>query len=153
MGFSVTLTRKTDAGLYGAATKGFKKRDMQRRKEIIEETKPLLVISVHQNFYPSSAYRGAQVFYNKANEKSERLALATQSQLNDLYAETGAKNRNALSAEYFILQCSDSPSVIVECGFLSNPKDEELLRTQSWQRRLAEKISIGVMAYLSDVTA
>ena len=153
MGFTVTLTRKTDAGLYGAATKGFKKRDMQRRKEIIEETNPLLVISVHQNFYPSSAYRGAQVFYSKNNANSERLALATQTQLNDLYAETGAKHRQALEAEYYILQCSTYPTVIVECGFLSNAKDEELLQTIGWQRRLSEGIAAGIMTYLSNVTA
>ena len=55
MGFAVTLTRKTEAGLYGTPTKGFKKRDMQKRKEIIEETEPILVLSIHQNFYPSQS--------------------------------------------------------------------------------------------------
>ena len=57
-GFDVVLTRKTEAGLYGAATKGFKKRDMQRRKEIIEEAKPIAMISIHQNYFPIRASRG-----------------------------------------------------------------------------------------------
>ena len=69
MGFEVILTRKTEAGLYGAATKGFKKRDMQRRKEIIEDSNPDLVISIHQNFYPTKKTRGGQVFYKKNMEK------------------------------------------------------------------------------------
>lgn len=153
MGFDVTLTRKTEAGLYGTAAKGFKKRDMQRRKEIIEEADPSLVISVHQNFYPSKTSRGGQVFYKKTDDRAKKFALAVQEQLNGLYAEEGAKARNAQAGEYFMLECSDSPSIIVECGFLSSPVDEGLLITDAWQRKIADGIAAGVMGYLSDFTA
>ena len=63
MGFEVTMTRKTQAGLYDTTAKGFKRRDMEKRREIIQRAKPDFVLSVHQNYYPSSAYRGGQVFY------------------------------------------------------------------------------------------
>lgn len=153
MGFAVTQTRKTEAGLYGTAAKGFKKRDMQKRKEIIAEADPALLLSVHQNFYPTQMTRGAQVFYAKKDENSKRLALCLQAKLNGLYAEEGVKARTAKTGEFFMLTCADCPSVIVECGFLSNVADEKLLCSDVWQRRLAEAIAGGVIAYLSDSIA
>ena len=149
MGFEVTMTRKTEAGLYGTATKGFKKRDMQKRKEIIEKAAPALVISVHQNFYPSRAVRGGQVFYNAADKNSEILGKTLQTCLNELYQTAGVKDRNAKAGEYFMLQSTAYPSVIVECGFLSNAADEKLLCSDGWKNRLAEQITSGVIGYFS----
>ena len=149
MGFDVILTRKTEAGLYDTATRGFKKRDMQKRKEIIETSDPALVISVHQNFYPAKSSRGAQVFYSTTHEGSKLLALAMQGQLNTLYETQGAKPRVEKEGDFFILECIARPSVIVECGFLSNPSDEELLCSESWQQKLAESIAAGVEEYLA----
>ena len=89
MGFEVTLTRKTEAGLYDTTAKGFKKRDMQRRKEIIEEVKPALVISIHQLPYPSGAGRAGILLEKDCGEqttcgvragKTQRSILGTASQ-------------------------------------------------------------------------
>lgn len=153
MGFEVTLTRKTEAGLYGTATKGFKKRDMERRKEIIESVKPSLVISVHQNFYPSKTARGGQVFYSEQNEGSLRLAESVQAQVNQLYSSERVKARNAAKGEYFMLECAPCPSVIVECGFLSNASDEALLTSSVWQKKLAQAIAVGAVGYFADSAA
>lgn len=149
-GFDVVMTRKTAAGLYDVATKGFKKRDMQRRKEIIESANPDLVLSIHQNFYPTKSTRGGQVFYRKENEQSQRLAEGVQGKLNDLYEGVGVKKRKSMPAEYFILQCAPCPSVIVECGFLSNAEDEKLLCDSIWQRKLAQRIAAGALAYFAE---
>ena len=148
-GFSVTLTRKTAEGLYGTLASGFKKRDMQKRKEIIEESKPSLVISVHQNFYPSGYARGAQVFYSAQSIEGKRLANLLQGQLNDLYKREGVKERKEKTGEYFMLTCSPYPAVIVECGFLSNVKDDRLLSDLGWQKKVAERIASGVISYFS----
>ncbi len=153
MGFEVTLTRKTEGGLYESTAKGFKKRDMQRRKEIIQKADPALVISVHQNFYPSKATRGAQVFYPPKNEEAERFALLMQSRLNGLYAEKKVKGRKATKGEFFMLSCSPCPSLIVECGFLSNEQDEVLLSDKGWQGRLAEGMAGAVLDYYADMGA
>lgn len=153
LGFTVTMTRKTEGGLYGAPTKGFKRRDMERRKEIIEKTAPALVLSVHQNFYPSRSVRGGQVFYNTDNEKSVLLGKSIQTGLNELYQTAGVKARVAKAGEYFMLQCTSYPTVIVECGFLSNAADETLLCSDGWKNRLAEHIAAGVMKYLSGSVA
>lgn len=152
-GFDVTLTRKTEGGLYDVATKGFKRRDMQRRKEIIEDTKPVFTLSIHQNFYPSKSVRGGQVFYNAKDYKSVRLAKALQEELNGLYAKDGAKARKEKAGEYYMLECTTYPSVIVECGFLSNAKDEALLTDGTWQGVFADSIVSAVMKYVSDYTA
>ena len=150
IGFEVTLTRKTGAGLYDTTAKGFKKRDMQRRREIIEEIKPDFVLSLHQNFYPSRSSRGAQVFYKKDSANGERLAALTQEKLNGLYAGQGVKARKATAGEFFMLDCSTAPSLLIECGFLSNPADEALLVSSAWQRKLAETVASSVLAYLSN---
>lgn len=150
LGFAVTLTRKTQTGLYGTTAKGFKKRDMEKRKEIILEEKPTLVISIHQNKYPSKAQRGAQVFYNQSSINGKAFALCLQERLNALYKEQGVKGRKASTGDFFMLNITQSPSVLIECGFLSSPLDEKLLITNAWQKALAENIADGVMAYLSD---
>ncbi len=148
-GFEVVLTRKTQEGLYGVATRGFKKRDMQKRKEIASQANPSLLVSIHQNLYPTRSPRGAQVFYRKNDENSRLFAVCLQSQLNGLYAEQNVKHRQETGAEYFMLDCVSCPSVIVECGFLSNTEDERLLISETWQQRIAENITAGILAYLS----
>ncbi len=153
MGFEVTMTRKTEAGLYGTATKGFKKRDMQKRKEIIQAVDPALIISIHQNLYPSQAVRGGQVFYSAKSEGSERLAICVQDKVNELYATRGVKNRKIAKGEYFMLDCYSCPSVLVECGFLSSAEDEKLLCDGVWQKKLAGAISAGVLTCFSERTS
>ena len=153
MGFEVVLTRKTEEGLYGTTAKGFKKRDMQKRKEIIVQADPALVISIHQNLYPSQSSRGGQVFFRKEDGESQALALALQDALNGLYQEEGVKNRKASQGEFFILNCHTCPSVIVECGFLSNYADEKLLTEENGQKRIAESIAKGVLVYFSNITS
>ncbi len=149
MGFAVTLTRKTEAGLYGTTAKGFKKRDMLRRKEIIEDAKPSMILSIHQNYYSAQYVRGGQVFYAPQREESKPLAEVLQTGLNCLYAEEGVKARKVTKGEYFLLDCYPCPSVIVECGFLSS-EDESLLINGVWQKKLAETLAAGVGAYLSE---
>ncbi len=152
LGFEVELTRKTEAGLYDSTAKGFKRRDMEKRREIIRERNPAMVLSIHQNFYPSPKTRGAQVFYSPKIEGSSVLAEGLQTKLNDLYAKVGVKGRKVTKAEFFMLECADCPSVIIECGFLSNARDEALLQEEAWQKQLAETISSGVLSYFSRVT-
>ena len=147
-GFLVTLTRATEGGLYGDTSPGFKRRDMEKRKQIAEGASPYCVVSIHQNYYPSSASRGAQVFYTKNREESERLASSMQSELNALYAKQGVKARAHKTADYFMLRLAP-PSVLVECGFLSNPKDDLLLSEPTFCAQLADGIAKGLLACIA----
>lgn len=146
-GFRVVMTRGTEAGLYGAATSGYKRRDMQKRAEIINASAPALVISVHQNFFSLSSRRGAQVFYKASSESSKTLACMIQSAFNGM--PECARRSDPLAGDYYVLNCSDYPSVIVECGFLSNAEDEALLVTAEYQQKVAAAIAAGAVAFLS----
>lgn len=146
-GVNVVLTRKTDAGLYGLAVKGFKKRDMQKRKEIIEKAAPVAMISVHQNGYPRSSRRGPQLFYRKDSPNGALLASNIQNELNDI--KESVTKSTPLVGDYYMLNCTDFTSVICECGFLSNSADEALLITDEYREKVAYAIYKGVISYLS----
>ena len=146
-GMNVVLTRSTDAGLYGIASGNLKRKDMEKRKEIIKSAQPHLVISVHMNQYSLSTRRGAQVFYKNNDEKSKQLADSIQDSFN---AEINIdREYSALTGDYYILNCSNYPSVIAECGFLSNPEDEELLITDKYQDDVAYAIFKGVVGFFA----
>lgn len=150
-GMNVILTRKSSGGLYGVAMGGFKKRDMKKRKEIIVENKPDVVLSVHMNKCPYPSRRGGQVFYRKDSENGKLLAQSVQESLNGL--EESTRDFSPLTGDYFILNCSETPSVIIECGFLSNAEDEKLLTDEEYQDKLAYSIFKGLVGYLSDTGA
>ena len=120
MGFDVILTRKTEAGLYDTATRGFKKRDMQKRKEIIQNQNPDLVVSIHMNKFPLSTRRGAQVCYQQGDATSQTLATLVQESLNT-YINIPILGRSfePISGDFYVCKIK-KPAIIVECGFLSN---------------------------------
>lgn len=146
-GFNVIMTRSTNGGLYGMPTKGFKMRDMKKRKQIIEENNADLVISVHQNKCPYPSRRGGTVFFDKNSESGKKLANCIQASLNQM--DECAKKNEALVGDYYMLKCTPNPSVIVECGFLSNPDDEKLLISEEYQKNIAYAIFKGAVSYYS----
>lgn len=146
-GFNVVLTRSTNGGLYGLPTKGFKMRDMKKRKQIIEDCRADMVISVHQNKCPYPSKQGGTVFFDKSSECGIELAKAVQTQLNNLSENT--KKNEALAGDYYMLKCTSNPSVIVECGFLSNAEDEKLLISEEYQKNIAYAIFKGAVSYYS----
>lgn len=143
-GFIVSLTRSSPAGLYGVATNNRKRKDMEKRKEIIKKVNPDMVISIHLNKYTSSYRHGGQVFYKKDDKLGKSLANSIQNNFNTL----SNQKYNALSGDYYILNCTDIPSVICECGFLSNEEEEKLLSTDEYQDKIAYSIFKGIIAYL-----
>lgn len=143
-GFNVVYTRKTEDGLYGLPTNGFKRRDMQARKNIIDKAKPNLVISVHMNKFSSSSRSGPQVFYQQGKDDGQTLAQSLQRVFNDY---TGNRHE-AIAGDYYICREIDCPAVIVECGFLSNDADAELLQTEDYRNKICGYIFEGVMLYL-----
>ena len=145
-GFNCVMTRTTAAGLYGDTSKGFKMRDMQRRRQIIEDCGADMVISVHQNTCPLPSRRGCHVFFDPASESGKQLAQYIQDYMNELY---GGKENAVLAGDYYMLKCTSSPSVIVECGFLSNAEDEKLLADGGYREQIAQAIFKGCIMYFS----
>jgi N-acetylmuramoyl-L-alanine amidase len=149
-GFEVVMTRFGPDGLYGIMSTGFKKRDMQRRKEIIEKANPDLVISVHMNFYkPQRSRRGLQAFWADSG-KSKELAVSIQNAVNrNVNFPRAGRNLLQLYGDYYILKCTDAPSVLIECGFLSNSEDEALLVSEEYRKELCYYIYAGAMVYFN----
>lgn len=152
LGFAVTMTRATAAGLYDTTSSGFKLRDMQKRRQICEAASPLCVLSIHQNFFPSSSSRGGQVFYRKDSEEGAAFATSIQAELNSLYEAEGVKPRVQKTADYYMLRMQP-PSVIIECGFLSNPKDDTLLTSPLFCGKLADAIVAGVLEQVKNLSS
>lgn len=145
-GFRVVLTRKNAGGLYGLPTKGYKRRDMEERRRIIREAEPDFVLSVHQNTFPAdTSRRGGQVFFREGSAAGEALAVSIQARLNAL----GGRSVSALKGDFFLLECADCPSALVECGFLSNAEEERLLLTDEYQGKIARAVFEGVLSFLS----
>ena len=146
-GFKVVMTRKTNAGLYGTNSKGFKMRDMKKRKQIIEECAADMVISIHQNSCPIPSRRGGQAFFDKDSDCGKALADCIQNSLNEM--PECVKQNTALVGDYYMLKCTPAPSVIVECGFLTNAEDERLLISSEYQKKIAYAIFKGAVSYYS----
>ncbi len=121
-----------------------KREDLTARLRLARENGAEMVISIHMNEYRSRRESGPQVFYRAGREESRLLAGALQSSLIRTLAPK--KERAAMAGDYFILSL-DVPSVLVECGFLSNPEEEKLLLTASYRRRIAEALRDGIIEY------
>ena len=147
-GYTVVMTREKDQGLYGESRNNRKAQDMQKRIRIIKETTPLLTVSIHQNSYQDAAIRGAQTFYYADSAEGKRLAQLIQQQLISHVAPDNHREAKG-NKSYYLLKKTDAPIVIAECGFLSNPEEEKLLKTAEYQEKTAWAIYMGVMAFLN----
>lgn len=143
----VVLTRDSDIGLYSEDSTNKKAEDMQNRCKIITDANPVFTVSLHQNSYTSPDVRGAQVFYYGQSKEGKELADIIQS---SLIANVAPENTRTAKANesYYLLKKTPTPTVIVECGFLSNPEEADLLLTEDYQDKLIEAIRLGIMEYL-----
>lgn len=145
-GFKVVLTRSDMNGLYSPFASNKKRSEMEKRKQIIEKTDPDLVVSIHMNSYPSSQTRGAQVFYADGSKNGQALADKVQMVLskNVEYAKKTAK-----VGDYYILNCTENPSILIECGFLSNPEEEVILQDENYMHDFCYNVLCGILLYFS----
>lgn len=148
-GFRVVYTRSDDSGLYDAETSNKKAQDMQRRCAIIEQEKPLLSISIHQNSYTDPSVYGPQVFYFEHSAEGKELASCIQEQMNT-QLEIAKPRVIKGNTNYYILKRSEGVTVLVECAFLSNPQEAEKIQTEEYQNAVAQAICSGVLDYLKD---
>lgn len=147
-GYRVVQTRDSEAGLYDEDASNKKAQDMQRRCAIIEEEQPLLTVSIHQNSYPQdTSVCGPQVFYYEHSPEGEKLASYIQNRLNERL-EPPKKLAPKSNDTYYILKRSASTTVIVECGFLTNPEEEAKLQDESYQEKAVSAICEGIQEYL-----
>lgn len=130
----VVLTRESDAGLYDENVSNKKVQDMKNRVALIEEKKPALTVSIHQNSYHEEYVHGAQVFYFKGSQESKEIAERMQQVLAEQIDPDNARQAKA-NDSYYLLKKTSSPIVIVECGFLSNYEEAQKLSSEVYQEK------------------
>ncbi len=148
-GFEVIMTREGDEGLYEEGSSQKKVQDLQNRCKIIAEASPALTVSIHQNSYTDPSVCGPQVFYYSTSQEGKRLAEVLQEVLNQaLSVDNGRKAKG--NDSYYLLKRSEGVLNIVECGFLTNPKEAELLQEEAYQQKVADALCLGIRQYLSE---
>lgn len=140
-GHTVLLTRSEDAMVAEN-----KNADMRKRREIISQSGADYAISIHLNSNTDPSCRGPVAIYQEQSQQGKAIAQMLQQSLNDQLAPP--KPRQMQSGNYYILKSGAMPIVIVECGFLSNAEEEQLLLDDAYQQKIAVAIADGMQAYI-----
>lgn len=145
-GYSVVLTREADTSLASPDASNQKLSDFKNRVSFIQKSAPMAVVSIHQNSYPDESVKGTQVFYSSQKE-SKILASCIQEQCRRIL---NPENHREIKEnnEYYLFRHTTCPIVIVECGFLSNHMEANLLITEEYQQKTAWAIYMGTAQYL-----
>lgn len=146
-GVQVLMTRENDEMLAKESDTNKKIQDMKARVQLMNESSPKLVVSIHQNSYTDERIHGAQVFYYAQSAEGKEVAEIMQKAL--LKVDESNKRQAKPESTYYILKRTKPPTIIVECGFLSNSEEAELLVSDDYQEKLADAITAGILACLS----
>lgn len=146
VGFTVHMTRDSDDALYEEGDSNKKSADMRSRIRTMEEKSPEFAVSIHQNSFTQESSFGAQVFYFGNSGEGKRLAECLQTTIKNVIADDNHREPKA-NQSYYLLKKSPCPMVIVECGFLSNQREADLLVTEDYQDKMAWAICLGIVEY------
>lgn len=149
---TVILTRSDENGIYEVNNKSIRNQkvsDMQNRALIGNQSNAEIFVSIHMNKLPQEQYDGWQTFYKNEDEDSIKLADSIQQNLNYFIDKTNNRKIKSIK-NIFLTRKVEIPLVIVECGFLSNAKETELLKTDNYQELLSWSIYSGIMDYFSN---
>ncbi len=148
-GYSVIMTRSDENSLSdnGKTISEKKRNDMAKRLDIINSSNADIFVSIHMNKYNDSRYRGAQVIYSSNYSQSESLASLIQHKLCELPENKSKRTHLQASKNIYLLKNAKIPAVIIECGFLSNFEEEQLLITEAYHNKLSKAIVSGIENY------
>lgn len=151
-GYQVIMTRSDDSSTESDPNATIARRkvsDLKNRLALMREHPEATFVSVHLNKYESSGVWGAQVFYASGVTGSKELAEAV---MKSLVTQVQPENKRQIKPHYnstFILKNSPIPAIIAECGFMSNPKELSLLKTEDYQKKIAFAIFCGITEYFA----
>lgn len=144
LGATVYLTRTQDVDLSSIYDSAKKRGDLYRRLLYIKEKKSDLYLSIHINWYQNSAYKGAEVLYNSINSKNKLLATAIM----DEFKTSLNSKRTIKPTDLYMYRNTTIPGVLIECGYLSNYQERQLLQDKKYQQEIVNSIAQGVITYL-----
>ena len=148
-GYKVVMTRENDTMLGAELTGGSAKmRDLKKRLEISSAYPDALTVSIHCNKFPDSSCKGLQVYYGSGQGAMES-ALAVQSAFS-LISSENRRNIKKADSSIYLLHRANSPSILVECGFLSNETELEQLKNEEYRKKLALVVYSGVVSFYGE---
>ncbi len=153
-GIKTVMTRNEDILLYDRNTNyvGRKKMlDLAARLKISEEYENAIFVSIHMNAFPEAKYKGLQVYYSPNAPLSEDLAQRIQAMTKEALMQENTRKTKASDGKIFLLDRMKNPSVLIECGFLSNPEECEKLCDEIYQNELAAVISCAILEHIKEI--
>ncbi len=123
--------------------------DLKMRKMSIDEQKADVFISIHMNKFSQSQYKGLQVFYDNNIEESRQLGEAIQASVKEVLKDGNTRKAKATGDKIYVLKGNKIPSVLVECGFLSNEEEVENLKNPDYQKKIAWGIFRGIVEFFN----
>lgn len=155
-GYNTVMTRDGDFSIHNPEAETIRAKkvsDLKNRLAIINDASDPVFVSVHQNYFQQSKYRGTQVFYSGNNTESVRLAESIRKSVCDNLQQDNKRELKQSGTEIYLLYNSTAPSVMVECGFLSNKEEADLLKNETYQTKMAYFIAMGIIDYLNSMEA
>ncbi len=152
-GYTVVVTRDTDISIHDKDVEGIanqKSSDMDNRLEIFNSCEDAVCISIHQNQFTDPKYSGAQMFYSDTHTESGVLAQRIQDQFVAFLQPDNTREIKLCGKELFLCYYSENPTVMVECGFLSNPEEAANLVTEDYQQQVAFTIYAALVQYFAE---
>ena len=150
LGRDTVLTREGEEAIYSpdcVTLREKKVSDLKNRVALINQQSGAVLISIHQNSMPDHpSVHGAQVFYNAVSPGGE-LGMTVQGALNGAVNAGNEKNARAIDSTIYLMKNVRCPAILIECGFLSNPAETQLLLTDEYQVKLAACIAAGLLQY------
>ncbi|NMF58911.1 N-acetylmuramoyl-L-alanine amidase family protein [Pseudanabaena yagii] len=136
MGFTVYYTRTNDVEI-----------DLEPRVALAERVNADVFVSIHANSLSSlnSAVNGVETFHARGSTVGRELASYVQSQI---IASTGANDRKAKAAGFYLLTRTSMPAILVETGFVTNPREAANLSDPNYQKLMAEAIAKGIDQFM-----
>lgn len=152
-GITTVMTRTEDILLYDRNTnyEGRKKiLDLAARLKISEKYENAIFVSIHMNAFPEAKYKGLQVYYSPNDPLSEDLAQRIQAITKEALMRENNRKIKSSDGKIFLLDRTEKTSVLIECGFLSNPEECEKLCDEVYQKELAAVISCAVLEHIKE---
>lgn len=149
-GFNTTMTREVDESIHDKDANSIRAKkvsDMKNRLNLVNGDANNLLISIHQNKFEESQYRGAQVFFSRNNPRSQELAQSMRAAIVGLLQKDNSREVKPSPKGVFLLNKATVPAIIVECGFLSNSEDVKNLLTEDYQEQMAFSIYCGFLDF------
>ena len=150
-GVRTILVRDTDTYVSDSGCSSVREKkvsDIHNRFSLVNETPGSILVSIHQNYYEESEYSGTQVFYSANNDDSRVLAQCIQSAVVSGLQPDNTRQIKASGNSIYLLYRAERPSVMVECGFLSNPEESKKLADGEYRQLVAQFVAEGIMNYL-----